>query len=109
MSADTAAVQNLTVAGAFIVRGGDVNDRVAIDKTHAGSLDVNLQDGDDKLALGAKVVVSGRQRLNGRTGSNRLSASSSLASASVVNFQIGTVNTLSILDDVLAAIAVQGV
>lgn len=108
-SADTAAVQNLTVAGAFTIRGGDVNDRVAIDKTHAGSLYVNLLDGNDQLALGAKVVVSGSQRLNGGIGTNRLSAKSSLASATVANFQIGAVNTLSILDDVLAAIAVQGI
>lgn len=106
-SADASAVQNLTVAGAFNVSGSELNDRVFINKARLGSLNVNLADGNDQLAIGAKVVVSGSKQVNGGIGIDTIS--SSLASTSVVSFQVGFVNSLNLIDDVLAAIAMVGI
>ena len=106
---DTNALQNVTVAGAVKIRSGIANDRFTLDKIHAGSVDINLQGGNDEIAIGANVVVTGKVKINGGAGKNNNIASlTSLSRASVKNFKGNTVNSMAILDAVLAAIASEG-
>lgn len=105
---DTNALQNVTVAGTIKVRSGASNDRFVVDRIHAGSVDVNLQGGNDQLAIGADVVVTGRVNINGGAGKNSLDSMTSLSGATVRNFKGTSVDSMAILDTVLAAIAAEG-
>ena len=105
---DTNALQNVTVARTIKVRSGASNDRFVVDRIHAGSVDVNLQGGNDQLAIGADVVVTGRVNINGGAGKNSLESMTSLSGATVRNFKGTSVDSMAILDTVLAAIAAEG-
>jgi hypothetical protein len=107
-ASENTALANTTVVGAIAVRGTAVNDRVALRNLAAGSVDLNLLEGDDQLTVSGAFNVRGSARLNGGTGLNRINATARVAAGAIVNFRSASISELTIVDSVMASLAFSG-